>query len=203
LKRLWLETGSELQGNASLGEFNFLWAFAPDSPDSLQSLGLINHLWRSFANQGMRFLGLSTDIEHFDEDAEQRSQNLLHALLQDPHLELPAFPILMDHLHIVSQDIPENYLSFLCESIPSFHTWPLFEQEALRLKARNYLSSKSSWAVTARLNEFKRLPTWIIFNRYYEILEEWTGLPDPEEVFVRTDYWVSHLKSNEIKVDPF
>lgn len=206
MKRLWLETGAELQGHATLGEYNLLWAFSPDDPDSLAGLDLINHLAQVFMPRGLHILGLSTGLESFDQDAEAQTGYFLNDLAQDPQRMLPDFPLMMDHLHQAQDVLPENYLSFLCESIPDFARWPIFEQEALRLKARTYLASKSSWAVTATLNELARIPSWVLFNRYYEVLEDWSGLPDPEEVITRIDYWLSFARSRRASgpsIDPF
>ncbi|HEY9839571.1 MAG: hypothetical protein ACAI44_36490 [Candidatus Sericytochromatia bacterium] len=198
MKRLWLKTGAVIQGHVRLGEFNLLWAFQPDDPASLAGLPLINQLAQEYVPQGLHILGLSTAFEHFGGDAEAQT----HELLTAPE-SAALFPVVMDYLHQSGADIPESYLSFLCERIPAFDSWPLSEQEALRLKARRYLSSKEAWAVTLTLNEFARTPVLVLFNRYYEILEAWAGTPDPEEVHARIAYWLSHIKSEDLNVDPY
>ena len=206
MKRLWLQIGPVLQGNVSLGEFNLLWAFQAQDPASLHSLPMINALWQGFAPQGLHLLGLSTGMEAFDAEAETRSQDWLAAIAEDPVWVLPQIPIALDDLHRAEAPIPESHISFLCESIPAFASWPLHEQEALRLKARRYLASKPDWAVTLTLSELSYLPALVLFNRYYEVLEEWSIPADAEEIWARIAYWLSHVERPEPRdpfVDPF
>lgn len=203
MKRLWLEADAVVQGQVRLGEFNLLWAFHHDEPLSLASLPLVNDLYREYQPQGLYMLGLSTGMDGFDADAERHTRDLLAAIESDPELEMPPFPIMMDHLHHPEELLPESYISFLCDSIPAFASWPINEQEALRLKARRYLSSASPWAVTLTLSELAGTPALILFNRYYEVLEAWTVRSDIEEVHAGISYWLSHVKLEDLNVDPY
>lgn len=202
MKRLWLKAGSVVQGHPRLGEFNLLWAFQPGEPLSLAGLPLVNQLWHEYAPAGLHILGLSTGYETFLPEAEAQTREMLAT----PETRA-LFPVMMDSLHEPGQDIPESYLSFLCERISGFNSWPIAEQEALRLKARRYLVTKGAWAVTLTLNEFSQTPVMVLFNRYYEVLEQWVGVAEThaeyEEVHARIAYWLSHIKTEDLNTGTF
>lgn len=195
MKRLWLQAAAVIQGHPRIGEFNLLWAFQPAEAETLESLPLMNQLWHEYAPAGLHLLGLATGYESFGPEVEEQTRELL----ADPRTRA-WFPVMSDALHEPGADIPENYLSFLCERISGFNTWPLAEQEAFRLKARRYLVTKGPWAVTLTLNEFAHTPVMILFNRYYEVLEQWVGVAEThaeyEEVHARIQYWLSHIEAD-------
>ena len=79
----------------------------------------------------------------------------------------------------------------MCESIPNYKYWPLFEQQDLNKRIVDYLKSLDKISLTFTLNQLKGSPTIILFNRQFEILAHHFGHVSHEEMTSELEQFLS------------
>jgi hypothetical protein len=69
----------------------------------------------------------------------------------------------------------DNIINKICNINPNYILWPSFEKEALQKRVGTYLKSLDKIALTFTLNQLRGTPSFILFNKEYEVLGEWFG----------------------------
>ncbi|MEQ6168482.1 hypothetical protein AAOE16_14905 [Ekhidna sp. MALMAid0563] len=187
MQKLKLEYCPPTQGEFSLKKLNFLFVFQVNCPGCfMYGIPLVDSLYRDFGEQ-ISFLGLSTAFEDFDLNTAENTNKLISsgemigetqkAFSTQGKSKYPieiAFPIAMDRFADHTFDL-KSAAEDICLSNPNFSYWPEFEKNELRKRVTDYLKSQVCIPLTFTLNQMRGTPTFILFNKRYEILRHYFG----------------------------
>ena len=201
MRSLQLHMEEVLQGQFELGPLNLMLVFQPNCPGCFShAVPIFKHLYEQAAYKELTFLALSTAFEDFSLNTKESTQLLLDggqlvgetqkAFEQAGYTELPypiPFPVAMDK-RVKQLDNQEEVVDQICAKNPNYDIWPEFEKEAMRQHVGNYLKSLPYISLTFVLNQFKGTPTFVLFDKQYNILEHWFGHKEFEAV----DQLLSH-----------
>ncbi len=188
MKKLQLYYNHLLQGDFEIKDLNMLLVFQVNCPGCFSyALPFFNKLHQEFAAKEISFLALSTAFEDFDKNTTANTKALVEngtligetkkMMSQQGYSNLPYtldFPIGMDQ---IDEDLSEIDVAIekICTINPNYNLWPDFEKKALQERVKMYLKSLDKIALTFTLNQLRGTPSFILFTKEYEILDEWFG----------------------------
>ena len=196
MKKLELRFEKELKGKFELKKLNLLLVFQVNCPGCFSyALPLFNALYNDLQNQDISFLALSTAFEDYDKNTTQNTRELINKgtlvgetkkmMNQNGYKKLPYeldFPIAVDKEIGKSKEELQYAVNAICMINPNYKTWPEFEQKALDDRVKNYLESLDKISFSFTLNQLRGTPSFVLFNESYEILKEWFGHVNLEEI---------------------
>lgn len=196
MKNLKLHYSEILQGDFDLKKLNLLLLFQVNCPGCFSyALPVFNKLFSEFNSCGVSFLAISTAFEDFDKNTLNNTKELIKngTLIGETRKfmktqgidKLPYslnFPIAMDKMNIDDTIDLNTIISTVCELNPNYDAWPELEKKAFYKKVEKYLKSLDQIALTFTLNQLRGTPSFILFNSEYEILSEWFGHVENEEI---------------------
>ena len=203
MQKLALYHEEMLQGEFNLKELNLLFTFQVNCPGCfIHGIPLVNRLYHEWSDR-IGFLGLSTAFEDFGLNTRENTRRLIESAeivgatksflaakgISTYHQPID-FPIAMDATADHGFDFETAALA-MCESIPNYKYWPLFEQQDLNKRIVDYLKSLDKISLTFTLNQLKGSPTIILFNRQFEILAHHFGHVSHEEMTSELEQFLS------------
>jgi len=184
-----------IQGGFTLKPLNLLLVFQVNCPGCFfYAFPTFNKLYANLGDTNISFLGLSTAFEDFEKNTFENTRKLIEkgeligetkkAMASNNTQGLPYpinFPVAMDE-KVTSLDNTEEAVNHVCNLNPNYKIWPGFEQKALQQKVSAYLNSLDYISLTFTLNQLRGTPSFILFNSDYQILNDWFGMVEYEEV---------------------
>lgn len=190
-----LQTDKILQGEFTLNDVNVVLVFQVNCPGCFSyALPLFNKLYHHFNEKNISFLGLSTAFENFDKNTIKHTENLIEtgaligetkAFMKRQHIEkLPFsldFPIAMD---LIEDNLSRLDLAVdtICNLNPNFKLWPEFDKADLRRQVITYINRLEKIPLTFTLNQLQGTPSFIVFNKSYDVLYQAFGHVEYEEI---------------------
>ena len=92
-----------------------------------------------------------------------------------------GFPIAMDKIEEELSEL-DVAIDTICSINPNYDLLPSLEKEQLQNQVERYLKSLKKIALTFTLNQLRGTPSFVIFNKDYEILSEWFGHAPYEQI---------------------
>lgn len=188
MRKLQLHYEHLLQGDFEIKNLNILLVFQVNCPGCFSyALPFFNNLYKEFISKDISFLALSTAFEDFDKNTFINTKALVEKgdvvgetkkmFLEQDYNSLPYsldFPIAMD---VVEEELNEFKVAIdtICSINPNYSLLSDLEKENLKNQVRRYLKSLKKVALTFTLNQLRGTPSFVIFNKEYEILSEWFG----------------------------
>ena len=84
------------------------------------------------------------------------------------------FPIAMDQLEENPSDM-DMVIESICVLNPDYLQWEEVAKTALQKRVKKYISTLDKVALTFTLNQLRGTPSFVLFTKEYEILDEWFG----------------------------
>jgi len=138
-------------------------------------------------------VGLSTAFQYYNYNNVENTKRLIneghlvdHSLSfmkQHGHDRLPykiTFPILMDAL--MGPDRIEETAHAILEQHHSYDQFAEGEKKAAAMRIISQLQKQSDVYMTFTINQFRGSPSFVLFNKDYEILEQWFGHTSQEDI---------------------
>lgn len=186
-----------------LSELNLLFVFQVNCPGCFtHGFPMVEQIREKY-RADLNFVTLSTAFEDFDlntsdntslliEDAafvgEVKKAEAFHRLDEN---NLPRdYPVLMDKLVKPDEFLTEDMIGEVCNTNPNYRYWSSFDQKLLQQKVIDYYKHNEWIALTFHLNQFRGTPTFVIFNKEYDILDTWFGHKPLKEVEMIIDKWI-------------
>lgn len=196
MRTLHLRYDRVFNGEWALNKLNVLFTFQVNCPGCfMYGFPMMQQLNAEFAQAEVAFLGLSTAFEDFEFNTPENTLALITdkkvvgetaKMLASQSLsryEVPIdFPIATDS-RVKAEELEGNELiDKICRTNPNFPYWAEFDKTLLRQKVRDYLHRQSKISFTFTVNQFRGTPTFVIFNDKMEILKEWFGHVDYQQM---------------------
>ncbi len=194
MRQLKLHYEKLIQGEFSLKELNLLLVFQVNCPGCfLYAIPMFNKLFSDKRLSTLSFLGLSTAFEDFNMNTMENTKLLVEknqlvgetkkVLQNQGYTEIPflpfdiKFPIAFDKQVNEIQNLSDT-VSHICNLNPNYKTWSEFDKTKMKEKVEAYLKNLEHTYLTFVLNQLQGTPSIILFNSDYEILYNWFGHQD-------------------------
>ncbi|QSE96341.1 hypothetical protein [Fulvivirga lutea] len=175
-----------------LEKVNLILLFQVNCPGCfLYGIPLMHRMQDEFKNK-VGFVGISTAFEDFDKNNFENTKSLVHngalvgetaKYLNQSTLENPInFNVVMDKVISKDEAITPDIIISICKTNPNFEFWSEFDQNLLREKVTNYLSSLQHIYHTFTLNHFRGTPTFLIVDDELNIFGEWFGYASVQDI---------------------
>ena len=178
-----------------LKNLNVLLVFQVNCPGCFSyALPFFNNLYKEFISKGVSFVALSTAFEDFDKNTFENTKALVEngdvvgetqkMFLEQDYDSLPYtldFPIVMDKIEEELSEL-DVAIGKICSINPNYDLLPNLQKEQLQNQVEKYLKSLEKIALTFTLNQLRGTPSFVIFNKDYEILSEWFGHAPYEQI---------------------
>ena len=196
MSKLHLSISEKIQGEFVAQELNLMIVFQVNCPGCIASaLPLIQNIYSSPDNK-LGIVGLSTAFQHYDKNNSENTRKLvedghlvghsLEIMEQHGHHKLPykiTFPIIMDakmqpnQEHEVAQAILKQHEGYqeLGES----------EKNAPIARVVAQLKKQSDLSISFTVNQFRGSPSFVLFDKDYEIVEQWFGHTSQDDITER------------------
>jgi hypothetical protein len=196
MNKIDLNYNKEIQGEFKINKLNLVLVFQVNCPGCFTyALPLYNKIYNAYKTKGVSFLALSTAFEDYDKNTLVNTENLVNqgTLIGETKTymnnqgidKLPYtldFPIAMDTIIDEKELDYKKAINTICKLNPNYNIWPEFEKKSMASKVENYLKSLDKIALSFTLNQLRGTPSFILFNSELEILKEWFGHVDEEEI---------------------
>ena len=193
MTKLHLSISEKIQGDFKPQDLNLMIVFQVNCPGCIASaIPLVQNLYDS-ANEGLGIVGLSTAFQYYNYNNVENTKRLIneghlvdHSLSfmkQHGHDKLPykiTFPILMDAK--MGSDRIEETAHAILEQHPSYDQLADGEKKAAAMRIVGQLQKQSDAYMTFTINQFRGSPSFVLFNRDYEIIEQWFGHTSQEDI---------------------
>ncbi len=196
--KLKLHTENILESEFIPTDLNLLFTFQVNCPGCFShGFPLVDHLSTRY-NNSISFLGLSTAFEDYGFNNVENTKSLIQEgklvgeTLKMFGEKLPysiQIPIWMDPPADDSFDF-EGVAEDMSRSQPGYESWSDFDKQQILARIKNYLHNQERISLTFTLNHFKGTPTFVLFNKDYEILISWFGHLPIEQVESSIDEYI-------------
>lgn len=190
-----LKFSSTIQGQFKLKDVNLLLVFQVNCPGCfLYALPVTNKIYEEFKDKGLNVLALSTAFEDCEYNNLENTRRLLErgelvgetakAMEQSSHNRLPykiPYDVAFDLLEEVVMDSLPQYIEEICRMDRQFTGRSDLEKDLMRTQVKDYLTNKKYIAVTFDSNNFQGTPSWVLFDKNYNIIDQWFGHRDYKE----------------------
>jgi len=156
------------------------------------AIPLVQNLYDS-SHDGLGIVGLSTAFQYYNYNNAENTHRLVkeghlvdHSLSfmkQHGHDTLPykiTFPILMD-TKMQPDDAGEVAQAILAQHA-SYHELSDAEKKAASARIVGQLNKQSDVYISFTVNQFRGSPSFVLFNKDYDILERWFGHTSKEDI---------------------
>ena len=195
MRKLQLQYSDIIQGDFEIKTLNVLLVFQVNCPGCFSyALPFFNNLYKEFTSKGVSFIALSTAFEDFDKNTFENTKALVEngdvvgetqkMFLEQDYDSLPYtldFPIVMDKIEEELSEL-DVAIGKICSINPNYDLLPNLQKEQLQNQVEKYLKSLEKIALTFTLNQLRGTPSFVIFNKDYEILSEWFGHAPYEQI---------------------
>ena len=195
-KKFHLKTSEILQGDFKLNDLNLMLVFQVNCPGCfIHALPAANKIAENYQAKGLKVLGLSTAFEDFEHNTLDNTKRLLQdgtivgetkkALNKAGQNKFPAklqFDIAFDDLQKSDQLKMKEQIDQFAQSIPDYAGKNDVEKKLMQAQIKEYLSNKTMNAFTFDSNFLMGTPSWILFDRDFNILFEFFGHKEYEAI---------------------
>ncbi len=202
-----LFTHKMLQGNFKIGKVNIVFVFQVNCPGCFSyGIPLMNNLFKKFGNE-VSFIGLSTAFEDFELNTNDNTLQLLKtgklvgetmkyfsSIGIDAYNHKILFPVAFDVLAPANEFLTEENIYRICRRNRNFETLSSEKQQTLLKSVIHYYSSLPYIAETFTLNQLKGTPTFIIFDKNYNILQSFFGHQEGDLIELALRYYRTEKK---------
>ena len=193
MSKLHLFISEKVQGEFILKDLNLMIVFQVNCPGCIASaLPLIQNLYENSSDE-IGIVGLSTAFQYYNYNNIEHTRRLLdygylvdHSLSfmkQHGHDTLPykiTFPILMD-AKMQPEQVEEVAQAILAQH-EAYDELSDSEKEAAAIRIMSQLKKQSDLYITFTVNQFRGSPSFVLFNKDYEIMERWFGHTSKEDI---------------------
>lgn len=195
MSQLHLKTSQMIQGNFEPGPLNLLLVFQVNCPGCfLYALPLAAELHATYGDR-LQVLGLSTAFEDFELNTAENTRSLVESgelvgvtrqYFQSRGLSqfsVPLlFPIAFDHVGQGLELFDDTDVERICQLDSQFLSQDDEHQAQTRSRVQRFLQQRPLSGYTFTVNQLRGTPSWIVFDNHDQILAEWFGHRQPEEV---------------------
>lgn len=197
--KLKLHNEDPLQGEFRPTDLNLLFAFQVNCPGCFSyGFPMVELLSEKYSNS-IFFLGLSTAFEDYEFNNVENTKSLIQeGKLVGETLKMFGgkmpysikIPIAMDKAASSTFDF-EGMAEDMCHSNPDYSSWSDLDKKQMQARIKNHLLSQEHISLTFTLNQFQGTPTFVLFDKDYEILVSWFGHLPREQIESTVDKYVS------------
>ena len=184
-------------------ELNLLLVFQVNCPGCfMHAFPMVKEVLSKY-EANLNFVAMSTAFEDFDLNTAANTELLLEQnefvgetkkadqVYQFKDDNLPGnYPILMDELENTNDFLTPELIESICQTNPHYELWTDKDQKLLQQKVIEYYGSMGMFAHTFNLNQFRGTPTFVLFNKDYDILDSWFGDKPFSEIESIIDKWI-------------
>ncbi len=185
-----------VQGEFKKQKINLAFVFQVNCPGCfIYGIPLVNELYKAFSSK-VGFIGVATAFEDFEYNNEASLELLLESgtLVGETqkyyntnyglsnYSETLDFPVAFDRIISCEQFINSEKIEILCDVIPNFDRFSENEKESIFQKIRVHYSQIPLIAETFTINQLKGTPSFIIFDENYNMLEQYFGYQNEENL---------------------
>lgn len=203
MRKLKLEFQETWQKPFELGELNLLLVFQVNCPGCfMHAFPLVRQIHSQYGAD-LNFVAMSTAFEDFDLNTAENTELLVrkrslvgeakkaNEVYQFSETNLPGdYPILMDKLVGAEEFLKSELISEICNVNPGYKFMSANDKELLQRRVMDYYRGSELVAQTFHLNQFRGTPTFVIFNKEYDILDSWFGHKPFKEIETLIDKWI-------------
>lgn len=194
-EKFYLKTSAVIQGDFKLKDLNLLLVFQVNCASCFSSaFPLMNRLEEQFRSSGLKLLALSTAFEDFDLNTLENTERLIKKgelvgetkkfLSQNGYDRLPytiKCSVAFDSLGPMTITNLDEKVEGMCQILPDFPKYNYLEKKLIREQMREYLTNKKYSAVTFDSNNLQGTPSWILFDKSFNVYGKWFGQKDDKE----------------------
>lgn len=201
--KLKLEFQETWRGPFHLGKLNLLLVFQVNCRGCFMHAFPVARQILDKYKADLNFVALSTAFEDFDLNTVENTASLAekgcfvgetkkaNEVYQFNEMNLPGdHPILMDKLLTAKEFLKPELISEICNLNPNYKLWSASDQKLQQQKVMDYYRGNELVAQTFHLNQFRGTPTFVIFNKEYDILDSWFGHKPFKEIETLIDKWI-------------
>ncbi len=205
MRKLRLEFDQYWNKEFEIKEVNLLYLFQVNCPGCFtHGFPLIEQLRRKYS-ENLSFTAMSTAFEDFALNSVGNTKQLIEENQLVGEVEkadiaygidksnLPVtYTVLMDRLVKPEAFLVEDVIEEVCKTNPNYDYWSSYDKELLQDRVRVYYKNFEHIALTFHLNQFRGTPTFVIFNKEYDILDTWFGHKPESEAEHIIDKWIGN-----------
>ncbi len=196
-QKFYLAPAKILQGDLEPQDLNLMLVFQVNCPGCFVSgFPFANYLQKQFGHRGLKVMGLSTAFEDYEFNTLENTESLLNdgilvgetkkAMNSNGYDELPYpldFSVGFDDLQpMKDQAITEEIVEKMCQTLPDYLGLNFTEKKLVRGQVKEYLSNKKFSAATFDTNDLRGTPSWVLYDKDYQIYGKWFGHQFHQEI---------------------
>ena len=144
----------------------------------------------------MKVMALSTAFEDYEFNTFENTKLLLEdgilvgetkkLLNSNGYDELPfpiEFALGFDDLQpMKNQEITDEVVEKMCQGLPDYPNLNFTEKKLTRAQVKEYLKNKKYSATTFDTNDLRGTPSWVLYDKDYEMYGKWFGHEFHQEI---------------------
>ena len=189
-QKFYLAFSKILQGDLDPQDLNLMLVFQVNCPGCFVSgFPFANYLQKQFGSKGLKVLGLATAFEDYEFNTVENTERLVNdgifvgetkkVMNSNGYDELPYpldFAIGFDDLQpMKGQEITEEVVEKMCQTLPDYLGLNFTEKKLVRGQVKEYLLNKKFSAATFDTNDLRGTPSWVLYDKDYQIYGKWFG----------------------------
>lgn len=196
MKKLYIKTSTVIQGDFKYRDLNIILVFQVNCPGCfVYSLPLAIRLYEHYPRDVVSILGLSTAFEDFDLNTAENTALMVKcaetvgeakkALNAMGHSRLPykiSFPVAFDLVGKPEEIISDLDIENICRYNHMFKSRDEIQMDVLKKGIRDYFKNYHAIGYTFGVNMLNGTPSWIMFNKDMEVLDQWFGHRKEEDI---------------------
>lgn len=206
MEKLYIKTSTVIQGDFEYRDLNIILVFQVNCPSCfVYSLPLAIKLYEYYRRDVVNIMGLSTAFEEFELNTAKNTALMVKsaetvgdtkkALNVMGYSRLPydiKFPVAFDLVGKPEEIISDEDIGNICKYYHKFKSWDGIYMDGLKKGIRDYFKNYHAIGYTFGVNMLNGTPSWIMFNKDMEVLEQWFGHRKEEDVI---SILQKHIKS--------
>jgi len=196
-QKFYLITSQIFQGDFNPKDLNLMLVFQVNCPGCfVYAFPLANYLDRQFAPKGLKVMGLSTAFEDYELNTAQNTKLLLETgalvgetrriLNENDYPILPyriEFAVAFDDLQPMKNiELTDEVVEKMCQTLPDYQNLNFTEKKLVHAQVKEYLSNKKFSATTFESNNLRGTPSWILYDKEYNLYGQWFGHEAHKEI---------------------
>ncbi len=189
-QKFYLTTSQILQGDFHPQDLNVMLIFQVNCPGCfMHGFPFANRLHKEFGPQGLKVMALSTAFEDYEMNTLDNTKILLSdgilvgetkkILNDNGYDELPypiTLPVGFDDLQpMKNKALTEEGIERMCQTLPDYERLNFTERKLVRAQVKEYLLNKKFFAATFDANDLRGTPSWILYDKDYQMYAKWFG----------------------------
>lgn len=199
MTKFFLHTQKLLQGNFQVRAINMAFVFQVNCPGCfIYGIPLMNELFKKYENE-IGFIGVSTAFEDFELNTELNTRLLLQenkltgetkkyfdSFSEETYPHKILFPVAFDTLKPTNEFLTKENVQVICNKNPNFSLLSAEEKLTMLNSVKTWYGSLPIIAETFTLNQLSGTPSFVIFDKEYNLLQSFLGHEDKEviEIFL-------------------